>query len=327
LLRLQLRICITDTKEENQGMSNFGKLHRLVSAGATVLALALAAGCAADLSAEQTVDPSAGEPARTDAQEIPVDEFSLSMPLQMFTLENPTEKQRFERLRAVTLYEDGAATLFLPGVSSYLPPPCTYAYVGGELILHAAIESEREEGFYGLKNGAVVAIFAVESPDVLVFRSANVLLFADEGARYVFRQEFIVRPEPDAYALEQSNAPGIYLHTEKANATADAATVIYEASSGSFGRLENDRVLELGERRTIAAFEETNPVFWRPDESTEEGHTVAVVFVAGDETTLAQVTFTVKTDGFMYTLAPRSYLGAEYFAAVNADMAASQKRK
>jgi hypothetical protein len=75
------------------------------------------------------------------------------------------------------------------------------------------------------------ALFAAEAPDVPVLRSANVLLFADKGARYVFRPpEFTVRPEPDAYALEQSSAPGVYLRTEKANATADAATVLCEAS-------------------------------------------------------------------------------------------------
>jgi hypothetical protein len=316
-------------------MSNFGTLRKLIIAGAMPFALAmflaLASGCAAnqtaDLSSERAVEPSAGEPVRTEAQELPVEEFSLALPTQMFTLETPTEKQRFERLRAVSLDEDGAATLFLPSISSYIPPKCTYAYVGGELILHAVIESEWEEDFYGLKNGALVAVFAVEAPDVLVFRSTGVPLFADEGARYVFRPEFIVRPEPDAYALEQSSAPGVYLRTEKANATADAATVIYGASSGRFGRLENDRGLELGERRTIAAFEETNPVFWRPDESTETGHTVAIVFVASDETTLAQVTFTVKNDGFTYTLVQTSYLGAEYFAAVNADMAAATAKK
>ena len=90
-----------------------------------------------------------------------------------YSLENPTEQQKFERLLSVTLYENGAALLKTPPISSYALPPCTYSVADGELLIHTAGE-----------NGDVIARFTI-ADNALVFQSATVPLFADSGARYV----------------------------------------------------------------------------------------------------------------------------------------------
>lgn len=103
-----------------------------------------------------------------------------------YSLENPTEKQKLERLLSVTLYDDGIAWLRTPLISSYLLPQCTYSVVDDELLIRAVIETELEEGAYGVRNGDVIAKFAIADDKALVFRSAAVPLFADVGARYVY---------------------------------------------------------------------------------------------------------------------------------------------
>lgn len=102
-----------------------------------------------------------------------------------YSLENATQRQMLERLSSVTLYQNGTARLATPLVSSYSLPDCTYAFADGELLIYASIETEEMEGAFGVKNGEVIARFAVAGDDALVFQSAVVPLFADEGARYV----------------------------------------------------------------------------------------------------------------------------------------------
>ncbi len=106
-------------------------------------------------------------------------------PLQQYILENATEKQRAERMLSVTLYEDGTARLAAPPISSYMLPNCTYTFADGELLIYSSIETEELENAFGVKNGEVIASFTVTDDNTLIFRTAAVPLFADEGARYV----------------------------------------------------------------------------------------------------------------------------------------------
>ncbi len=94
-----------------------------------------------------------------------------------YSLENPTEQQKLERLLSVTLYDNGAALLRTPPISSYALPQCTYSVADGELLIHTAGEN-------GEQNGDVIARFTIVD-NALVFQSATVPLFADSGARYV----------------------------------------------------------------------------------------------------------------------------------------------
>lgn len=102
-----------------------------------------------------------------------------------YSLENPTEKQKFERLLSITLYKNGDATLRTPLISSYLLPKCTYSVDDDELLIHAAIENDLEKGFYGVKNKEVIARFKITGDETLVFRLSTVPLFAEFGAQYI----------------------------------------------------------------------------------------------------------------------------------------------
>lgn len=109
----------------------------------------------------------------------------LEAPWRQYVLENATDRQKLERMLSVTLFSDGTAQLSAPPISSYLPPKCTYAFSDGDLIISADIDTQEAEGAFGVKNGGVIARFTVDGDDALVFKSASVPLFADEGARYV----------------------------------------------------------------------------------------------------------------------------------------------
>jgi len=102
-----------------------------------------------------------------------------------YSLENPTEKQKMERLLSITLYKNGDATLSTPLISSYLLPKCTYSVEDEELLIHAVIENDLEKGFYGVKNKEVIARFKINEDETLVFRSATVPLFATFRAKYI----------------------------------------------------------------------------------------------------------------------------------------------
>lgn len=102
-----------------------------------------------------------------------------------YSLENPSEKQKFERLLSITLYENGDATLRTPPISSYLLPKCTYSVEDDELLIHAAIEDRLEKSFFGVKNKEVIARFKITGDETLMFQSATVPLFAGFGAKYI----------------------------------------------------------------------------------------------------------------------------------------------
>jgi len=125
-------------------------------------------------------------------------------PLKQYILENATEKDKGLRLLSVSLYKDGTARLATPPISSYMLPDCTYTFTDGELLILAVIESEWEEGFFGVKNGEVIARFTVVDDHTLAFKWAGVPLFADEGARYVSLQT-----NNETKSLELALYPGV----------------------------------------------------------------------------------------------------------------------
>lgn len=104
---------------------------------------------------------------------------------KQYVLENATERDKLARMMSVTLYKNGSAELGTALISSYMPPPCTYAFKNGELLICAKIDSEHGEAAFGVRNGEVIARFEVVDDNTLVFKSSTVPLFADKGARYV----------------------------------------------------------------------------------------------------------------------------------------------
>ena len=100
-------------------------------------------------------------------------------PWRQYILENPTDRQRAERMLSVTLYSDGTAWLATPLISSYaLLSPYYYVFEGGQLLIFY----DRNDPF---------AHFTVIDEDTLRFELATVPLFADKGARYVRAADMI----------------------------------------------------------------------------------------------------------------------------------------
>ncbi len=130
--------------------------------------------------AEFNIDESAPKPEILDLS------MPSETPKKIYTLENPTERQKMARMWFVNLYSDGTAWLKTPLISSYLLPKCTYSFVENELLIYASIQTEKSEGFFGVSDESIIARFEVIDENTIVFKSANVPLFADEGARYVF---------------------------------------------------------------------------------------------------------------------------------------------
>jgi len=115
---------------------------------------------------------------------------------QTYSLENPTDKQKLERLLSVTLYDDGTATLATPVISSYLLPKCAYAIVGSELQIRSIIENGTAEAAYDVKNGDIIASFEMADNNTLIFLTSIVPMFADEGARYVCAKDTAPKTTP-----------------------------------------------------------------------------------------------------------------------------------
>ncbi len=117
-----------------------------------------------------------------------IDEMFSELP-QTFSLENPTDKEKFEKMTSITFHSDQTAVLATPLISSYMLPKCTYQVSDNELKVCAAIKNEWEEGFFGVKNGDVIAVFTIIDSKTLKFKSASVPIFADENAEYIKKQE------------------------------------------------------------------------------------------------------------------------------------------
>ncbi len=118
----------------------------------------------------------------------------------------------FHSMTSLDIREDGTAVFNLPPISSYLPPPCSYAVEDGELVFRAKPEYELEEEFYGVKTGGEFARFAIhDGGKSLEFLSSQVPIFTDPGMRYM--HESIIgasaadNPAPPAQAPGATDAP------------------------------------------------------------------------------------------------------------------------
>jgi hypothetical protein len=165
-----LAVLRIETYESLSGKNELYKhIRTAIAASAAAVLIAVLVSCAPDTGNES------GSP----------DEIKTGI----YSLENPTDKQKHERLRFVNLYDDGTAELEPSLISSYIPPICTYSPENGELVLRAIIETEHDEGSSGLKNGDEVARFELADNTVLIVKSAIAPLFADEGARYALTDD------------------------------------------------------------------------------------------------------------------------------------------
>jgi len=94
-------------------------------------------------------------------------------PIQLYILENATERQRLERTLSISLYQDGTARISIAPISSFmLSHPLFYAIAGDELIIHCA-------------DNYIIVRFDIDDDGALIFRHSSRQLFIDENARYV----------------------------------------------------------------------------------------------------------------------------------------------
>ncbi len=152
-------------KERIKNVLNYKKRSRIIIVTAVALVAVLIVGLAVN-------------------REVKDDHISSATVLTRGTyyLENPTDKQKMERLASVTLYADGRVWLMAPPISSFSLPDCYSTITDNELLIHADIANE----LFGIKSGEVIARFKIMDDKTLVFQSATVPLFADVGARYIY---------------------------------------------------------------------------------------------------------------------------------------------
>ncbi|MDD4075606.1 MAG: M56 family metallopeptidase, partial [Eubacteriales bacterium] len=125
-------------------------------------------------------------------------------PWRQYILENVSDRQKAECMLSVTLYNDGKARLAIPPISSYaMTEPVYYSFENDELLIgynnNNFSESTRSEPF---------ARFEVVDDNTIIFRSATIPLFADEGARYhtaivpeILEKVYLGMPCADVYDL------------------------------------------------------------------------------------------------------------------------------
>lgn len=189
--------------------------------------------------------------------------------IRIFSLENPTEKEKLERLMSVSIYDDGTAELATPMISSYLLPKCTYIIKGDELLIYPAIESKWDEEFYGVSDGNIIARFEFADDKTLVFKSATVPLYADTGAKYLLssvdqsevipkgvKQKLTITTPRDLYSPFMDSMFGFELGL---NAPADTVKFTYTCDKGSFCTYENDHIKRIGNNVTT-----DKTVYWDP---------------------------------------------------------------
>lgn len=103
-----------------------------------------------------------------------------------YVLENATDREKFELMMSVTLYEDGSAVVKNALISSYMPMfDCTYAFEKGKLLIYAKADNAAA----GVREGQVIARFTVPDENTIMFESASVPLRVKEGSRYVCTQQ------------------------------------------------------------------------------------------------------------------------------------------
>jgi hypothetical protein len=96
-------------------------------------------------------------------------------PFAQYILEIPDGGNRLTNMLSVTLYNDGRALLAISPVSSFmLRFPYYYTFTDDELLIH-------------YEDGDVFARFGIEDENTIVFKSATVPLYTEEGAKYIIK--------------------------------------------------------------------------------------------------------------------------------------------
>jgi beta-lactamase regulating signal transducer with metallopeptidase domain len=104
--------------------------------------------------------------------------YLSEQPWRQYILENVSDSERFTKMLSVTLYNDGTAHLYMPPISSYaMVGTFYYSLTDNELLIYG------DNGSGG--KGSEAARFEVIDDNTIIFRSADIPLFADAGARYV----------------------------------------------------------------------------------------------------------------------------------------------
>ena len=99
-----------------------------------------------------------------------------------FFLENATQRERMEKLLYVTLSSDGTARLGTPPISSYaLTYPVYYTLTDTELLI---LNND-------YSNEYPIALFEVADDNTMIFIESSVLLYAEPGARYVYKPQWM----------------------------------------------------------------------------------------------------------------------------------------
>ena len=147
-----------------------------------------------------------------------------------FFLKNATQKEQFERLLCVTLYEDGTAMLPTPLISSFrLVYPVYYTFSDDELLIH-------------YESGDLIARFGVIDDNTLVFKEATVPLYAKTGARYVYMPQWMSF-DGRKISIYTDNIPGLEVF-EVVGENVDRWTVTDEDEIARFAEWAGNLVLE-----------------------------------------------------------------------------------
>ncbi|GHV17160.1 hypothetical protein FACS189425_02830 [Clostridia bacterium] len=161
-------------KERVKNVLNFKKRSRVIIVAAIALVAIISVGFAVNRAAKiRTIETT-----------------------RVFELEAATERDLFEKLITVSLNPNGAAILQTPFISSYLQTNCTYEIEGDAVYIYESRPDSAEK--------SLAAVFDYEGDDTLVFRSSDVPVFADKGARYVcdnLPRVYAVVPESGLTAL------------------------------------------------------------------------------------------------------------------------------
>lgn len=171
-------------KERIKNVLNFKKPTRMIVFVSTAAVIILSIGFVVNQTMERSGTEAGAETAAGNPAGMPGEGFRLMETARTYYLEQLTERQKFQHLSSVILYDSGKAVLATPPISSYLMPECTYVIAENELILYANIDTDEQEDFFGVQHGSEIARFQIND-DVLTFQSAAVPVFAEKGMQYV----------------------------------------------------------------------------------------------------------------------------------------------
>jgi len=118
--------------------------------------------------------------------------------IRWYFLENPTPREKAEKMLFLKMYNDDEIRFGVSGISSYsMIKTCKYLIENDELIIKYEDDDE------------IIAVFTVaDENNTFIFKESSIPLFADVGARYVFTPSWISLNE-NKITIYEENIPGI----------------------------------------------------------------------------------------------------------------------